>query len=92
MGHDHSKVNAPLDRLYRTRGGHLYHRTKILARTGGWMKTYEGKPPQEGRAELSRGSYGEQGLFGPASLGAPVFSLGYKRMGDVAVPDLHYSV
>ena len=100
MGHDHSKVNAPLDRLYRTREGHLYHRTKILARTGGWTVGYEGKRLQDGPAARSRGSYVEQGAMGPTCLGAPVFSLGIKRLGgthsakrrDVFVPDLHYSV
>lgn len=97
MGHDHSKVNAPMDRLYRTAGGHLYHRTKILARTGGWLVGWEGKRPVgEGAATVSRGSYVEQAALGPSSLGAPVFSIGHKRLisgnMDIVVPDLHYSV
>ena len=94
MGHDHSKVNAPMDRLYRTQGGHLYHRTKIMARTGGWLRGYAGKRAVDLGipAAKSRGSYVEQGAMGPSSLGAPVFSLGYKRAGDLVIPDLHYSV
>lgn len=99
MGHDHSKVNAPMDRLYRTRSGHLYHRTKIMARTGGFMVGWEGKRPQPltVRAGESRGSYVEQGALGPSSLGGPVFSIGYKRIQreghpEIVVPDLHYSL
>ena len=99
MGHDHSKVNAPMDRLYRTVSGHLYHRTKIMARTGGFMVGWEGKRPHPLtiQAAESRGSYVEQGAMGPAALGGPVFSIGYKRIlraghPEIVVPDLHYSV
>lgn len=102
MAHTHAKVSAPVDRLYRTDGGYLYHRTKILARTGGWLRGYLAQRPLEGRpARESRGSYVEQAAFVPSTLGGLVFSLGYKRIThrasgvqgvDFSIPDIHLSV
>ncbi len=98
MAHLHSKANAPLDRLYRTPGGHLYHRTKIIARTGGFLRGYMGKPPQplDRPASLSRGTYVEQHGLSPSALGGLVISIGYKRLTgegyDIVVPDLHFSI
>lgn len=98
MAHTHSKANAPMDRLYRTPGGHLYHRTKILARTGGFLRGYTGRRPAplHEPASKSRGTYVEQAAMSPSALGGLVISLGYKRLTgegyDLMVPDLHYSV
>jgi hypothetical protein len=97
MGHSHSKISDPVDRLYRTPGGYLYHRTKILARTGGFLRGYVGRPPQDGPAYKSRGSYVEAGAYSPSALGGLVLSLGYKRVvgtdgKDIIIPDLHMSI
>lgn len=102
MGHDHSKANAPMDRLYvspNTRGPkHLYHRTKALIRTGGFLRGYFGQSAKalDRPAIQSRGSYVEQGAMTPSSLGGVVISIGIKRLregaADVVVPDIHYSV
>lgn len=103
MGHVHTKVSAPVDRLYRTDTGYLYHRSKIIARTGGFMRAYVGMRPQSPSlsAANSRGSYVEQAALAPSALGGLVISLGLKRIThreagqtrvDFTVPDIHYSV
>ena len=102
MAHNHAKVTAPMDRLYRTDSGYLYHRTKLLARTGGWLRGYLAQRPLEGRpARESRGSYVEQAAYVPSTLGGLVFSIGFKRVthrdegsgtADFYVPDIHLSV
>jgi hypothetical protein len=108
MGHSHSKANAPLDRLYRTRDGYLYHKTKLIARTGGFLRGYSGIAPQDlkSAAAVSRGSYVEEAAYAPSALGGMVISLGvklieYKAAGitdkfrhgrRLWVPDIHYSV
>ncbi len=70
IGHDTKKVAAPIDRLEPIFPGHgparLSHKTRILARTGGFMRTYmvgskSGNTP--------RGGYGEQAMYNPSSLG-----------------------
>lgn len=103
MGHSHSKANAPLDRLYRTRDGHLYHRTKLIARTGAFLRGYAGKAPMSTKipAAESRGSYVEFSAMTPSALGGMVIGLGYKRVRytndrgkeiSIHVPEIHYSV
>ena len=103
MGHTHAKVTSPVDRLYRTHGGYLYHRTKILARTGGFLRGYVAHEATERTsttvpADTLRGGYVEQAALAPSALGGIVLSLGYKRIVesggkvDLTVPDLHFSV
>lgn len=104
MGHSHSKANAPLDRLYRTRDGYLYHKTKLIARTGGFLRGYSGIAPRAltEASAVSRGSYVEEAAYAPSALGGIVISLGYKRIEyktvagrrgrRLYVPDIHYSV
>lgn len=103
MGHNHAKVSAPLDRLYCTAAGHLYHRRKVFARTGGWLVGYAGQGPRDlkDRAALSRGTYVEARALTPSALGGLIFSLGYKRevrtergrvIHDVTIPDIHWSI
>lgn len=102
MAHNHSEVTAPIDRLYRTNSGYLYHRTKLLARTGGWLRGYLAQRPVEGRpARESRGGYVERAAFAPTTLGGLVLGLGYKRVThrhggrqveDFYVPDIHVSL
>jgi hypothetical protein len=104
MGHSHSKANAPLDRLYRTRDGYLYHKTKLIARTGGFLRGYAGGTPNGWAvpADYSRGGYVEDAAYTPSALGGLVISLGAKElkyrsqlggnMKSLLVPDIHYSV
>lgn len=98
LGHAHTKVNSPVDRLYRTPGGHLYHRTKLIARTGAFLRGYLSQKPQDltKPAHLSRGTYVEQALYPTSSLGGLVISLGMKRVREgkeeFTIPDIHYSV
>ena len=102
MGHTHAKVSSPVDRLYRTPGGHLYHRTKILARTGGFLRGYVASDGSLAKvssivaAEKLRGGYVEKAVLAPSALGGFVLSLGFKRIDaggkDITIPDLHYSV
>jgi len=82
MGHSHSKANAPLDRLYRTSDGYLYHKTKVIARTGGFLRGYAGSAPQDlkSAAAMSRGSYVEEAAYAPSALGGLVLSIGLKEI------------
>lgn len=70
MGHLPQKVNAPIDRLVPifppTGKPYLTHRTKILAGTGGFMKTWV-VGAREGL--IPRGGYGEVAMYTPAALG-----------------------
>lgn len=101
MAHDHSKISTAIDALMRTPSGYLYHSTKILARTGGWLRGYletaASKPNRP--AIASRGSYVERGAMVPSALGGLVFSIGLKRTHvrsnggeDFCQPDIHYSI
>lgn len=82
MGHDHSKVPGPSDMVYITPDNKLVHKTRIAARTGGYLKGYEGKPPQKltEPASHSAGNYVEEGLMPPSSIGSLCFSLGYEKI------------
>jgi hypothetical protein len=102
MAHDHSKINTAVDALMRTPAGYLYHTTKIIARTGGWLRGYlqtAASAPSK-RAIASRGSYVERGAMLPSALGGLVFSIGLKRTHtrpgggeeDFCQPDIHYSI
>lgn len=97
MGHSHSKIADPVDRLYRTPAGHIYHRTKLIARTGGFLRGYIGRSPvpPEIAAYYSRGGYVEEKLLPPSALGGLVISIGMKRIMengvDLCVPDIHFS-
>jgi len=111
LGHTHAKPAAPVARLYRTDTGYLYHRKKLLVRTGGWLRGYAGHAYDAfplARANLYRGSYVEQKLLPPVPLGAPVLTLGYRRITkqvgsnrkggkrislvDICIPDIHVSL
>jgi len=89
MGHSHSKANAPIDRLYRTRSGYLYHRTKLIARTGAFLRGYAATSPVDltRPAAESRGTYVESAAYVPSSLGGLVISLGMKYLKVQTGPD-----
>lgn len=97
MGHTHGKVAAPVDRLCLSPEGKVYHRTKILARTGGWLRGYVSHEPlslDESVCE-SRGSYVEQRALAPSSLGGLCIGIGYELIGGSKKyyrPTIHLSV
>lgn len=70
MGHLPRKCTDSIDALepiFPQKGDpYLIHRTKILAGTGGYMKTWV---PQSRQGIVPRGGYGEQAMYTPASLG-----------------------
>ena len=80
QGHDHSKVPGLSDMVYLTPDNVLVHKTRIAARTGGYLKGYDGKPPQKlsEPAAKSAGNYVEQALLPPSSIGSLCFSLGFE--------------
>jgi hypothetical protein len=82
MGHTHSKVNDPIDRQYIGPDGTHYHRTKLMARTGGWLRGYVSSPPKPitAPASESRGSYVEKHAMMPTSLGGLAIGIGYDRI------------
>ena len=96
MGHAHQKISAPIDRQYITPDGKHYHQTKLLARTGAWLRGYKSHEPlslDRGASE-SRGSYVEQKALAPASLGGLCIGIGYEQIHDSKYyrPLIHYSV
>jgi hypothetical protein len=96
MGHTHAKVNAPLDRQDVTPDGKHYHRTTILARTGGWQRAYFSHPPLplHRPASDSRGSFAEKRAYTPSAMGGLCFGIGYEKIdeSDYYRPTIHYSV
>ena len=96
MGHTHAKVSAPLDRQYITPDEIHYHRTKIIARTGGFMRGYYSQKPMEltKPAAHSRGSYIEQRAYTPSAMGGLCIGIGYEKIDKSTFyrPTLHYSV
>jgi len=96
MGHNHTKVNTPLDPLHTAPNGVLYHRTKILARTGSWLRGYRGQPPPANNVPdiETRGSYIERGCMSAAALGGIVIGVGQRQVKEAEVwtPDLHVAV
>ena len=84
LGHDHAKIPGPSDKIYLTPDNALVHKTCIVARTGGYLKGYEGKKPQPlgFPSADSEGSYVEKALLPPSSIGSLCFSLGYEKIND----------
>jgi hypothetical protein len=69
MGHQHKLVGAPVDYVtpvFDKSGGHLKHRTKMLACTGSFLKGYVANSRQ---GSVPRGTYVEQKMLNPVSLG-----------------------
>lgn len=95
MGHLPRKTSDVIDRLEPVWGqtGHepyLIHRTKVLASTGGYMKTWE---PGSRQGLVPRGGYGEKAMYTPAALGGVLVKVTprWKKAegrGDVWLPDL----
>lgn len=96
MGHTHAKVSAPIDRQYISPDGVHYHRTKMIARTGGWMRGYYSHKPLDltKPAAHSRGSYVEKKAYTPSAMGGLCIGIGYELIHKSAYyrPTIHYSV
>lgn len=96
MGHVHTKVSDPIDRQYISKEGIHYHRTKLMARTGGWLRGYVSSKPKglTAPAVESRGSYIEKKAMMPTSLGGLCIGIGYDEIDGSGYyrPTLHYSV
>jgi hypothetical protein len=96
MGHSHAKVGTPIDRQSVTSDGIHYHRTKILARTGAWLKAYSGHEPLslDEPSINSRGSYAEQKAYMPSALGGICIGIGYEQIhgSRFYTPALHLSL
>jgi hypothetical protein len=71
LGHDTKKVGAPIDYvkpIFPNNGAppRLVHRTRIIARTGGFLKGYI---PGNKHGQVPRGNYVEQAMLNPVALG-----------------------
>jgi hypothetical protein len=96
MGHSHAKVAAPIDWQTVSPDGIHYHKTKLLARTGSWMKGYQSSRPLD-NSELvskSRGSYIEQKAYTPSALGGLAIGIGFEKIPESRFykPALHLSL
>lgn len=82
MGHSHAKIFAPMDYQTITPDNIHSHRTKLVARTGSWLKGYasHGPLPLTEPAMKSRGTYIEKKAYPPAALGAPLFGIGFEKI------------
>jgi len=67
-GHAHKSPQAPIDRIYTTDNGHLYHRTKRLLAVGSFYRSYLQHSMHGDRLQ---GSYAEKKLLAPSTLGCP---------------------
>jgi hypothetical protein len=96
MAHVHTKIADPLDRQYISPDNTHYHRTKLLARTGGFQRGYLSSSPKSvlKPAFHSRGTYIERGTMIPTSLGGLAIGIGYERIrgSQYYRPTLHHCV
>lgn len=96
MGHTHAKVAAPIDEQRISPDGVHYHRTKLLVRTGSWLKGYDSHEPLETDepAYLSDGSYIEQKAYMPSSMGGACIGIGYEKIhrSQYYRPTVHFSI
>ena len=96
MGHSHAKTSAPIDRQVVTPDGVHYHRTKVVARTGTWQKSYVSKRPQAltTPAVESRATYAEKAAYIPAAMGGIALGIGYEPIdgSEYMRPTIHFSV
>ena len=96
MGHSHAKVSTPIDKQTVTPDGVHYHRTKVIARTGAFMKSYLSSEPLglNEPAVRSRATYAEKAAYMPAAMGGLCFGIGYEQISGSAYyrPTIHYSV
>jgi hypothetical protein len=96
MGHSHAKVAAPIDWQTVSQDGVHYHKTKLLARTGSWMKGYQSSIPLSNSSAVykSRGSYIEQKAYTPSALGGLCIGIGFEKIpgSKFYKPAVHLSI
>lgn len=95
MGHTHAKVANPVDRQYITPRGTHYHRTKMIARTGGFLRGYKSQEPLslDEPAFLSRGGFVEKMAYVPTAMGGLCIGVGHEPVDEGCWrPTIHYSV
>jgi hypothetical protein len=96
MGHSHAKVGTTVDRQYISPDNIHYHRSKVIARTGAWLKAYasHGPLPLADPAVNSRGTYAEAKAYQPSALGGICIGIGYERITNSKYykPALHLSL
>jgi hypothetical protein len=96
MGHSHAKVAAPIDWQTVSGDGVHYHKTKLVARTGSWMKGYQSSQalPNHSPVTNSRGSYIEQSAYTPSALGGLCIGIGFEKIQDSKFykPAVHLSL
>ena len=69
MAHVHKKTAAPIDQLYMDKKGKIQHRTRLIASTGSFYRSYMQGSQHNGRAQ---GGYVEKALLNPAAIGGIV--------------------
>ena len=96
MGHTHAKIEAAIDQQCISVDGVHYHRTKAIARTGGWFRAYLSSEPlaNDSPVLLSRGSYVEQKALTPSSLGGLCIGIGVEQVEGSSSyrPAIHVSI
>lgn len=96
MGHSHSKIGAPIDCQTISPDGVHYHKTKLIARTGSWLKGYQSTGPQplSSAVSKSRGSYVEGKAYTPSALGGIAIGIGFEQVphSRYLKPALHFSM
>lgn len=89
--HSHDRIVVPLESLDITGIGnaHIGHRTRLLVKTGAFLKTYkeEGPIPTD---KPHRSGYGE-GLYRPTSLGWIEIKIGTRKAGPITIPTYEWS-
>lgn len=96
MGHSHAKLAAPIDEQSLTPDGIHYHRTKLIVRSGAWLKGYDSHEPidLDEPAFMSRGNYVEEKAYMPSSLGGVCIGVGYEKIhrSEYYRPTIHFSI
>lgn len=96
MGHSHAKVAAPIDWQTVSPDGIHYHKTKLIARTGSYLKGYKSSGPLNlGRPVTeSRGKYVERSAYTPSALGSIAIGIGFDKIhgSKFYKPALHLSL
>ncbi len=95
MGHSHDKMAKSIDRQSVTPDGVHYHQTKVIGRTGSWLRGYSSSEPLDLDAPVieSRGSYVEQAAYAPTALGGLCFGIGFEQIHGSKFyrPTIHHS-
>lgn len=95
MGHSHDKMAKSIDRQSISPDGVHYHQTKVIGRTGSWLRSYISTLPLDLDDPVidSRGSYVEQAAYEPSALGGLCFGIGFEQIQGSKFyrPTIHHS-